>query len=150
MLNGVVVSPLKFIKNEKGSIMHMLKVSDRVFEKFGEIYFSTINSGIVKGWHKHSKATMNYAVPHGCIKFALYDERPHSSSYGKIQECTIGVENNYALLTVPPGIRYSWRSETSYPSLLVNCSSMEHDPHEADTVEVNSSAVPYIWSDHAE
>ena len=44
MIDGVVVKPLRRIPDERGYIMHMLRSDDPDFEKFGEIYFSTIFS----------------------------------------------------------------------------------------------------------
>ncbi len=35
--------------------MHMLKRTDPHFIEFGEIYFSTVYPGVVKGWHRHGR-----------------------------------------------------------------------------------------------
>ena len=32
----------------------------KVFEKFGEIYFSTAYPGVIKGWHEHKEQIQNY------------------------------------------------------------------------------------------
>ena len=37
--------------------MHMIKSSDPEFKKFGEIYFSCINPGVIKAWHIHKTMT---------------------------------------------------------------------------------------------
>jgi hypothetical protein len=34
--------------------------------------------------------TLNYAVPHGKIKFVLFDERPESATRGELQEIYMG------------------------------------------------------------
>ena len=39
---GIKITPLKIIKDDRGSVMHMLRSDSEIFEKFGEIYFSTI------------------------------------------------------------------------------------------------------------
>ena len=54
MIDGVLVVPLKRIPDERGTVLHMLKKTDPHFTEFGEIYFSTIYPGGVKGWHKHA------------------------------------------------------------------------------------------------
>ena len=41
---------LRRIPDERGTIYHMLKSTDPHFTKFGEIYFSSIYPGVVKGW----------------------------------------------------------------------------------------------------
>ena len=38
-IEGVTITPLKKIPDERGSIMHMLRNDDPHFEKFGEIFF---------------------------------------------------------------------------------------------------------------
>ena len=60
MIEGVIVNNLKRIPDERGTIMHMIKVSDQIFTKFGEIYFATAYPGVVKGWHLHKKQEQNY------------------------------------------------------------------------------------------
>ena len=44
MLDGVVVTKLKKIPDERGAIYHMLRNDDKHFQKFGEIYFSLKSS----------------------------------------------------------------------------------------------------------
>ena len=53
-IDGVVIKKLNQISDERGKIMHMLRSDDPLFEKFGEIYFSTIYPQVIKGWHLHS------------------------------------------------------------------------------------------------
>ena len=80
MINDVKILKLNKICDERGRIMHMMKSTDEIFEKFGEIYFSTAYPGVVKGWHEHSKMTLNYSVIKGMIKLVLVDNRKESSN----------------------------------------------------------------------
>src|SRR5580698_6033562 len=100
MIDGVVVTPLKQISDERGKLMMMLRHDAPFFKSFGEIYFSCINPGAVKGWHIHKKMVLNYAVPQGNIKFVLYDDRPQSKTRGEVMEILLGGDN-YSLVTVP-------------------------------------------------
>ena len=59
-------------------------------EAFGEIYFSTVNPGVVKGWHLHHEMTLHYAVPVGMIKLVCYDDRETSPTRGNVVELHIG------------------------------------------------------------
>ena len=60
-IDGVIVVPLRRIPDERGTILHMLRRDDPHFIEFGEIYFTSIYRGIVKGWHRHREMTLNYA-----------------------------------------------------------------------------------------
>src|SRR5436305_2156108 len=100
-IHDIRITPLRRIADERGAVFHMLRAEDPVFERFGEIYFSLVYPGVVKGWHIHRRMTLNYAVPQGMVKLVLYDDREGSPTHGALQELHVG-ELNYALVTIPP------------------------------------------------
>ncbi len=90
MIKGVAVHPLRRIPDERGMVMHMLRADAPHFERFGEIYFSTIYPNVVKGWHLHRRMTLNYAVVSGMIKLVLYDDREDSPTRSEVMELFVG------------------------------------------------------------
>src|SRR5258708_2794387 len=101
MIDGVIVTPLRQIFDERGRVMHMLRADSPLFTRFGEIYFSCTHAGAIKAWHMHKEMTLNYAVLFGEIKFVLYDDRPESATRGTVEELFLS-PHNYCLVTVPP------------------------------------------------
>ena len=144
LIDGVIITPLKQIADSRGKVMHMLRADAPHFSGFGEIYFSTVHSGAVKGWHLHRKMTLNYAVPHGHIIFVLYDARAQSRTYGVIQEVNLGTDH-YSLVTVPPGIWSGFKGLGTETSIVANCASIPHDPAEAERKDPLDPAIPYDW-----
>src|SRR6185436_6626561 len=102
-IDGLLIVPLRRIPDDRGTVWHMLKATDPHFLGFGEIYFSSVYPGIVKGWHRHRDMTLNYACIHGRIKLVLYDERNGSASHGEVMELFLGPDN-YSLAIIPPGV----------------------------------------------
>ncbi len=145
MIEGVIIHPLKKIPDERGTVMHMLKATDPHFERFGEIYFSTIYPGVVKGWHLHSRMTINYAVVSGTIKLVLFDDRPGSATRGKLEELFVG-EPNYCLVKVPPGIWNGFKGTGTVPAIVANCATIPHDPEEVQRLDPLSGKIPYDWA----
>jgi len=146
MIEGVVVKELAVIPDERGRVMPMLRITDREFERFGEIYFSTVYPGVVKGWHLHTKMTLHYAVVSGMVKLVLYDERPDSPTGGRIQELFIG-EDNYVLVKVPPGVWNGFEGLGVKEAILANCASHAHDPREIVRRDPRTETIPYRWKD---
>lgn len=144
MIDGVVVRKLDIIADERGSVMHMLRADDPGFERFGEIYFSTVYPGAVKAWHLHRRMTLNYAVVSGMIKLVLFDPRPPSPSHGKVDEIFVG-EQNYALVTIPPGVWNGFKGLGVKPAIVANCATDPHDPSEIVRVDPASGEIPYDW-----
>ena len=144
MIEGVLIKPLRQIPDERGKIMHMLRSDDSHFEKFGEIYFSVVYPDVIKGWHLHTKMTLNYAVVSGMIKLVIYDAREKSPTKGELQELYIG-EDNYALVKIPPGIYNGFKGIGEEPAIVANCSDIPHDPEEIQRIDPFSKDIPYDW-----
>lgn len=144
MINGVEIHPLRQIPDERGKIMHMLKKTDPYFEKFGEIYFSVVNPGVVKGWHLHKKMTLNYAVVSGMIKLVLFDDRKSSATRGRVQEIFMG-EDNYCLVKIPAGIWNGFKGAGTKPAIVANCATLPHDPAEIVRLDPFVNHIPYSW-----
>ena len=145
MIDGVKVTPLRQIHDERGKVMHMLKNSDENFEQFGEIYFSTVYPGVIKAWHIHSRMTLNYAVPIGRIKFVMYDDRPNSPTKGEIQELILGPDN-YMLVTVPPRVWNGFKGIDTQMSIVANCASIPHKSEEILRIDPEDPLIPYDWA----
>lgn len=144
MIEGVKITELKIIRDERGSIMHMLRNDSPVFQKFGEIYFSTVHPGVVKGWHIHRKMTLNYAVVKGAINLVLYDDREHSKTKGEVMEIPLSTEN-YRLVTIPPMVWNGFQGMGKEDAIVANCSTMPHDPEEILREDPFKNSIPYKW-----
>jgi dTDP-4-dehydrorhamnose 3,5-epimerase len=145
MIDGVQVVPLRRISDERGTVSHMLKRTDPHFREFGEIYFSSIHPGAVKGWHLHEKMTINYACVVGNIKLVLYDEREGSRTKGQVQAIHLG-ERNYVLAVVPPGVWNGFMNLETRESIVANCATIPHDPAELRRLDPHRSHIPYDWA----
>ena len=131
MIDGVRIVPRSRIPDERGTVMHMLKVTDPEFEQFGEIYFSTVYPGIVKGWHRHLEMTLNYVCVAGRIKLVLFDDREGSPTRGEIMERFLGPDD-YSLVQVPPGVWNGFKGMGHDAAIVANCATHPHDPTSLD------------------
>ena len=144
-IHDIRVTPLARIPDERGAVFHMLRSDSEVFEAFGEIYFSMVYPGAIKGWHKHQRMTLNYAVPVGTIKLVCFDDRSGSETNGMLFEAFVG-ELNYVLVTIPPGIWNGFKGIGDKPALVANCATIPHAPDEIERLDPFSPAIPYDWS----
>lgn len=144
-IEGVVIEPLGQFIDDRGGVFHMLRSDSPLFVKFGEIYFSEVNAGVVKAWKYHREMAQSFAVPVGMIRLVIYDTRDGSNSKGKLNVLEIG-RDNYQLVRIPPRLWYGFMGLGETPSLIANCASMPHDPNESDQLPVSSSDIPYEWT----
>jgi len=145
MIADVEVIPLKRIPDERGTVYHMLRRDDPHFIEFGEIYFSTVYPGVVKGWHRHREMTLNYACIFGRIKLVLYDEREQSSTRGELVELFLGPDD-YSLVVIPPGVWNGFKGISEPYAMVANCCTHFHDPSRSERIDPFASHIPYDWA----
>lgn len=144
-IEGVGIVQLRRIPDERGTIYHMLRADDPHFIDFGEIYFTSVYPGVVKGWHRHREMTLNYACIFGRIKLVLYDDRPGSATVGTLQELFLGPDQ-YVLVTIPPGIWTGFKGMTEPQAIVANCCTHPHDPARTERLDPFDNDIPYGWA----
>lgn len=144
-IDGVLVTQLRQIVDERGAVLHMLRVDTPDFDEFGEIYFSEVVPGAVKAWKRHGRQTQNFAVPSGRIRLVIFDDREGSRTRGNLQTLEVGRPDAYCRVRVPPGLWYGFACIGEAPALLANCADMPHDPSESTSLQQNDPSVPYQW-----
>ena len=136
MIDGLIITELKKINNEKGSVYHGMRNTDVGYNGFKEIYFSCINEGVIKAWKMHKKMTLNLIVPVGEIRFNSIEVEN-----GKIiknrSEFTIG-QSNYCRITVPPLIIFGFKGISSSVNMVLNIANYVHEDSECENISENS------------
>ncbi len=139
-----MVVPLKRIPDERGTVLHMLKRTDPHFIEFGEIYFSTVYPGVVKGWHLHREMTLNYACIQGRIKLAIFDDREGSPTRGQLDEIFLGPDN-YSLVVIPPNLWNGFKGMGPDLSIVADCVTKPFDETQAVRLDPLDGRIPYDW-----
>jgi len=144
-ISDLHIVPLRVIADDRGAVLHMLRADVPHFREFGEIYFSAVHRGVVKGWKRHRRATLNLAVPVGRVRLVVFDDREGSPSRGQSADLVLG-RDDYKLVVVPPGVWAAFQGIAEGTSLVANCSTLPHDPSEADSRGLDDSPLKVSWA----
>lgn len=144
-IEGVMLTELRQISDDRGSVLHMMRSDVPEFTRFGECYFSEVLPGAVKAWKSHRAQTQNLAVPVGRIRMVIYDDREGSATKGQLQELELGRPDAYLRLQIPPGLWYGFSCIGNVPALMANCADLPHDPTESDLRPIDDTGIPYSW-----
>ena len=144
MIKGVKILKRSVFEDSRGEVKHIMKSTDDNFKVFGEVYCSSINPGIIKGWSLHKKMTINYTVIRGSIKFVLYDSRKNSATINQKQEIILD-SLNYVSVSVPPLIWNAFQCIGMKKAYVINFTDYPHskvetikmDPYEKDIINYN-------------
>ena len=146
-IHDVKTKALKLIPDERGFLMEMMRDDDEFFQKFGQVYLSVVNPGVVKGWHYHKKQVDHFVIVKGMAKVVLYDTRESSKTRGEINEYFMG-EHNPILLVIPPFVLHGMKGIGTEPAYLVNTPT-EHYIYEGPDefrMAPDDPSIPYDWS----
>ena len=144
-IQGLDLTVLKQIVDDRGAVYHYLKIGDKNFKRFGEAYYSRVNEGVIKGWKYHNEIHQEFCVPLGTIEIVVYDDRQDSESYGCFDKVVLDDLDNYARLSMPPKLWYSFKCVSKGYSLLANIIDQPHKQNESKVLPLNTDLIPYIW-----
>jgi dTDP-4-dehydrorhamnose 3,5-epimerase len=137
-IDGLVVTPLREIADERGAVLHMLRADAPEFRGFAECYFSEIKPGVTKGWKRHRRQTQILTVPAGRVRFVIHDTRESSRTKGRVDLIEIGRPDAYARLCIPPLLWYAFTCVGDKPALVANCTDVPHDPSEGEVIDLDA------------
>ena len=146
-IDGVAERSLRVIPDERGRLMEILRCDDDVFQKFGQVYMTTVFPGVVKAWHYHKRQYDLFTCIRGMVKVALYDDREGSPTRGKINELYIG-EHNPSLVIIPPQVYHGWKCVSEYEAYVINVPTEPYNRSDPDEyrADPHNGPIPYDWS----
>lgn len=144
-IRGLLITELRQISDDRGSILHVLRADESKFTSFGECYLSEVLTGQVKAWKRHDLQTQELVVPVGRIQMVVFDDREGCETRGQVQVLEMGRPDAYYRLRIPPDLWYGFQCISDEPALLVNCADIPHDPAEAEQRPMNDPGIPYKW-----
>jgi len=147
LIQGVQAKQLKWITDERGKLMEMLRSDDSMLQKFGQVYVTTCYPGVVKAWHYHKKQDDNFVVIKGMAKVVLYDDRQDSPTKGLVNEFFTG-EDNPVLIHIPRLVIHGFKAYGAKPAYVVNTVTEPYNYKEPDEFRIDpfDNDIPYNWA----
>lgn len=147
LIRGVRLKPLRVIADERGRLVEMLRRDEPLFKKFGQVYCTTVNHGVVKGWHYHKRQVDNFVCVNGMIKLVAYDSRSGSPTKGRVNEFFIGTHNPL-LVQIPPGVHHGFKGLAHPESIVINIPTEPYHRARPDEyrLDPHQNEIPYDWN----
>jgi len=147
MIKGVIVKKLKKIEDERGCLLEILRADDKIFEKFGQVYFTTCRPGIVKAWHYHKKKIDNFVCLKGKARLGLYDSRDDSETKGEVMEFIMSLDEPF-LVKIPPGVVHGFEALGNEECMILNTTTIPYNPEDTDEYRIDpfNNDIPLKWN----
>lgn len=150
-VEGVKFRPVRPVAHPDGHVSEVARTSWDIIEKpIVQVHLTTTLVGRVRAWGLHQLITDRLFVASGLIKFAVYDGRLDSPTFGKLAEFIVS-EKNPGLLTIAPNLYHGWKNIGTTDALIVNMPDRMYDYDRPDALDLpwDSEAarklIPYQW-----
>ncbi|MBL7071888.1 MAG: dTDP-4-dehydrorhamnose 3,5-epimerase family protein [Candidatus Omnitrophica bacterium] len=146
MIDGVKIKKLKVIPDDRGRLMEILRSDDEIFEKFGQVYMTTVLPGIAKAWHYHKLQKDNFSCINGKIRLAVYDARKGSPSYKEVDEFILSLDEP-ALIQIPPMVYHGFKCIGDSEAIVINTVTEPYNRNKPDEYRLDAyeNDIPYDW-----
>lgn len=146
-IEGVVVRPLHWHNDQRGSLTELVRADDPelMVAPIGQVYVTTLYPGVVKGWHLHRHQWDRMSCLVGRVLLGLIDDREDSPTRGATMRLVLG-DRNHVLVLVPPGVYHGLKNVGTVEAMVVNVVSAPYDRQNPDEVRVAPHGVlPFSW-----
>jgi dTDP-4-dehydrorhamnose 3,5-epimerase len=121
-IDGVIWKPLKKYHDQRGWLLELFR-HDELPPEFHPVmaYISMTEPGVARGPHEHAdQADCFCFLGPSSFKFYLWDNRPQSPSYGRMQTEVVGADRPM-LLVIPPGVVHAYKNVGGDQGIVFNC-----------------------------
>jgi dTDP-4-dehydrorhamnose 3,5-epimerase len=146
MIDGVATKQMRYIPDERGRLMEILRNDEEMFIQFGQVYVTTTYPQVVKAWHFHKKQDDFITCVKGMLKLVLFDDREGSPTRGEVNEFFIG-DYNPMVVKVPKMIYHGWKCVSVEEALVINIPTEPYDRQNPDEhrLDPHINDIPYKW-----
>lgn len=147
LIEGVKTKSVKVISDERGRLGEILRSDSELFQKFGQVYYTTAYPGVVKAWHYHKIQTDHFFCLKGMTKLVLYDPRDNSPTKGLINEFFLG-DHNPLLVVIPNLVYHGFKAVSEEESIMINIPTelYNYDKPDEYRLDPHSGEIPYDWA----
>ena len=146
MIEGVTLRRLTPLRDDRGELCEMLRSDDPIFERFGQVYYTTVKPGVVKAWHYHQRQTDHLVTIGAPAVIALCDGRDGSPTKGEVMELVAGREAP-VLVRIPPGVYHGFTAAGDEEAMILNVPTEPYDRDHPDEFRLDpfENHIPYDW-----
>lgn len=146
-IDGVRLQRLRTRADGRGDLTVLLSSLYEPVAPPPHVYHVSAGPGSIRAWVYHSRQSDRLAFLNGELRVVLYDLRPDSRTYGKLDVLDVG-EANKILLTIPPMVIHGVHNRGAATATFVNMPTHPYDPARPDKsrLRFDHPGIPYSFA----
>jgi dTDP-4-dehydrorhamnose 3,5-epimerase len=150
VIDGVLVQPLTWHNDQRGSLAELVRADDpaMMVAPVGQVYVTTLYPGVVKGWHLHRLQWDRMVCLRGRVLLGLVDAREGSPTHRAQMRVVLG-DRNFVVARIPPGVWHGLKNLGGDEAMVVNVVSEPYARDAPDEIRESPHGVlPFDWGRH--
>jgi len=149
LIDGVAIRHLAPREDKRGELIELYRQSwDFHPQPLLYSYMVTLRPGAIRGWAMHKLQDDRIAVISGVLRWALFDNRPDSPTYEKLNVFVFS-DRNRALFIIPKNVIHAAQNIGSHEAVFLNYPTREYDSANPDKYRISHSdaRIPFRFDD---
>jgi len=135
-IHDVVFRPTRPVPHEDGHVIEVARASwDVIGGPIVQVHVTTTLPDRHRAWGLHQRGSDRLFVVSGLVKFAVFDGRLDSPTYGCVNEVTIS-DTSPGLLIVPANLYHGWKNIGSSEATIINMPTEMYDYESPDALDL--------------
>ena len=145
-IHGLEIKPLVRHCDERGYFMEVLRDDDGLLDRFGQSSYTMSYPGVIKAFHWHEQQYDLWFFCRGEARVVLYDLRPDSPTYHKVQEIFTG-ERQPLLIVIPPRVAHGYQVLGGEPAGLFYHTTLSYNRDDPDEgrIPFDDPEIAFPW-----
>lgn len=145
-IHGVVIRQLDTQTDSRGSLTVLATTAGDSGFQAPHVYLVHAAPKSIRAWVYHRVQSDCLAYTNGVFRVVLYDLRPESPTYLKLNVLEAGASNKIQL-TIPPFVVHGVQNRGSEDAFFVNMPNRAYDPADPDKLRLprNDPRIPYAF-----
>ena len=132
LIAGLRIRQTRPIPHEDGHVTEIARTGwDFLEAPVVQVYMTTTLPGRIRAWGLHRQSHDRLFVARGLLKFACYDGRTDSTTYGVVNEFTVS-DRSPALIDIPPNLYHGWKNIGVEEAIVINMPTTPYEYEEPD------------------
>jgi dTDP-4-dehydrorhamnose 3,5-epimerase len=148
LIDGVSLRPAPTVVGAEEEVCEIYSLAWGVTEHpVVHVYQTLVRPGRIKGWAYHKRQVDRIFLQSGALRFVLYDMRPESPSYGRINDICLS-ERNRGLLVIPCFVAHAVENIGEGQAVFINLPTEAYNHASPDkyTLPLDTPEIPFRFA----
>jgi len=136
-IHGLIFLPTTPVTYEDGYLTEVARIDQKLLgAPIVQVHLNLTLAGRIRAWGLHKENTDRLFLVSGQVKYAVFDGRKNSPTYGVVNEIFVS-DHSPGLLIIPPNLYHGWKNIGNTDAIIINMPTCLYDYENPDAYHLD-------------